>query len=320
MKAIRVHEFGGPEVLRLEEVAVPPLGPGQVLLDVRAVGVNPVEVYMRSGTYPKLPALPYTPGTDAAGEIAAVGDGVTGIGVGDRVYTFGTVSGAYAELALCQPAQIHPLPPRASFAEGAALGVAGATAWRALFQKGKAQAAESVLIHGATGGVGSTAVQLARAAGLRVVGTGGTEAGRERTRALGAHLVLDHHQEGYLDEAQAFTDGRGFDLIVEFLANVNLARDLTALAPCGRVVIVGNRGTVEIDPRLLMSRDAMLVGMSLFNATEAELRTVHAALYAALEAKTLTPVIDRELPLAQAAEAHRLVMEGGAQGKIVLVP
>lgn len=320
MRAIRVHEFGEPEVLTIEEIDDPQVGPGQVLLRVMAVGVNPVEAYIRSGKYGSLPSLPYTPGTDAAGIIEAVGEGVKKLQVGDRVYTFGTLTGAYAELAVCEPSQVHPLPRTSSFAEGAALGVAGATAWRALFQKGEALPSQVVLIHGATGGVGSTAVQLARAAGLKIVGTGGTEEGRKRTRELGAHLVLDHHDEGYLEKAMAFTDGRGFDLIVEFLANVNLGKDLTVLAPRGRVVIVGSRGPVEIDPRQLMSRDATICGMSLFNANERELAVIHASLFAALESGTLKPLIDLQLPLAKAQEAHRAVMEAGSQGKIILVP
>src|SRR5262245_56127219 len=125
MKAIRVHEFGGPEVLKAEEIDDPTPGPGQLLLRVQAVGVNPVEAYVRSGKYGRLPTLPYTPGTDAAGIIEAVGEGVGGVSPGDRVYTFGTLTGAYAELALCELAQVHPLPRTAAFAEGAALGVAG---------------------------------------------------------------------------------------------------------------------------------------------------------------------------------------------------
>ena len=320
MLAIRVHEFGGPEVLKWEEVDVPPVGPGQVRIRVHAVGVNPVETYIRAGTYARLPTLPYTPGTDAAGTVEALGEGVTDLVLGDPVYTFGSVSGAYAELAVCNRAQVYRLPPSSSFADGASLGVAGATAWRAIFQKGQAIAGEHLLVHGASGGVGLIAVQLARAAGLRVVGTGGTEEGRRRALALGAHLVLDHRADGYMEKALASTGGRGFDVIVEFLANVNLARDMTVLAPRGRIVVVGNRGQIEIDPRQLMARDASITGMSLFNATEAELRQVHAALYAALEGGILTPRVGRHMSLSEAADAHREVSRPGSGGKIVLTP
>lgn len=320
MRAIRVHEFGGPEVMKIEDVADPRPGPGQVLIRVRAVGVNPVETYIRAGAYGKLPALPYTPGTDLSGTVEALGEGVRDLSVGDAVYTFGTVTGAYAELAVCDRGHVYPLPPGASFAAGAALGVAGATAWRALFQRGVALPGEHLLVHGASGGVGSMTVQLARAAGLRVVGTAGTDDGLARVRALGAHLALDHRVDGYLDQGLAFTGSSGFDLIIEFLANVNLARDMTVLAPRGRIVVVGSRGPIEIDPRQLMTRDASVAGMSLFNATAAELRQVHAGLYAALEAGTLKPFIGREHALADAAEAHREVMRPGSGGKLVLLP
>lgn len=320
MKRIRVHAFGGPEVMKLEAMEVPRTEPGQVLIRVRAVGVNPVETYIRSGVYGRLPALPYTPGTDLSGTVEALGEGVRDLSVGDAVYTFGTVTGAYAELAVCGSGQVYPLPPGVSFAAGASLGVAGATAWRALFQKGGAVPGEHLLVHGASGGVGTMVVQLARAAGLRVVGTAGTDEGLARVRALGAHLALDHRADGYLDEAVAFGGGRGFDLIVEFLANVNLARDMTVLAPRARIVVVGNRGPIEIDARQLMTRDASVTGMNLFNATSAELQQVHAGLYAALEAGTLKPSIGCELPLAEAAVAHREVMRSGSGGKIVLLP
>lgn len=320
MRAVRVHQFGEPEVMRIEEIPTPTVGAGQVLVRVQAVGVNPVETYIRAGTYGKLPPLPYTPGTDLAGRVEAVGEGVTDLEPGDAVYTFGTLTGAYAELALCTRAQIYRLPAAASFLDGACLGVAGATAWRALFQRGRASAGESVLIHGASGGVGAMAVQLARAAGLWVAATAGTEEGRVHVREMGAHLVLDHHAPDHLDAALASTGGQGFDLIVEMLANVHLARDLTVLAMQGRIVVVGSRGTVEVDPRQLMARDGSVSGMSLFNATPAELRQVHAALFAAIESGVLRPPVVRQQPLSEAVEAHRAIMRPGAAGKIVLLP
>src|SRR5262245_40840614 len=175
MKAIRVTQFGGPEVLRVEEVAEPRPGAGQVLVRVQAVGVNPVDTYIRSGAYARKPELPYTPGTDAAGTVAAVGEGVTTVSAGDRVYTSGTVTGAYAEIAVAEVSQVHPLPEKASFPQGAAVNVPYATAYRALFQRARGQAGETVLVHGASGGVGIASVQLAVAAGMTVYGTAGTE-------------------------------------------------------------------------------------------------------------------------------------------------
>ncbi len=171
MKAIVAHQFGGPEVMRLEDVADPRPGPGQLVVGVHAAGVNPADTYMRSGTYAIKPPLPYTPGMDAAGEVEAVGAGVTRLKPGDRVYTARTLSGAYAERALCAESQAHPLPKNVSYAQGAGVYVPYATAYRALFQLARAVAGETLLVHGASGGVGIAAVQLARAAGLRAAPT-----------------------------------------------------------------------------------------------------------------------------------------------------
>ena len=320
MKAIRVNEFGGPEVLKLEDVPDLHAGAGQVVVRVKAVGVNPYDTYMRQGTYAIKPPLPYTPGSDAAGMVDSVGDGVEGIALGDRVYVGGTLTGAYAEQTLAEAWQVHPLPPNVSFAQGAGINVPYATAFRALLQIARALPAETVLIHGASGGVGVAGVQLARAAGMTVIGTGGTERGRELAAVQGARHVLDHHAPGYLDELMKLTGGRGVDVILEMLANVNLAKDLTVLAPKGRVVVIGNRGTIEINPREIMRRDAAVLGMVLFNASRQELKSIHAGLVAGLENGSLRPVVGKELPLVEAPQAHRAVMEPGAFGKIVLVP
>ena len=320
MKAIRIHEFGGPDVLKFEDVPEPSPAAGQVLVRVRAAGVNPVDTYIRSGTHAVKPGLPYTPGLDAAGEVEAVGEGVGRVSVGQRVYVAGSLTGAYAELALCDESQCHALPERVTFAQGAGVFTPYVTAYRALFHRAKAQPGETVFVHGASGGVGTAAVQLARAAGLRVVGTAGTEEGRRLALEQGAHEVLDHRAPDYLEQLGRLTGGRGPDVILEMLANVNLDRDLGVLAKGGRVVVIGSRGTVEINPRQAMSRDAAILGLTLFNATPQELQSIHAALGAGLEAGTLRPVVGRELPLAEAARAHEEVLKPGAYGKIVLIP
>ncbi|HVF89563.1 MAG TPA: NADPH:quinone reductase [Blastocatellia bacterium] len=320
MKAIRVHEFGGPEVLKLEEVDDPQPGRGQVVVRVRAAGVNPVDTYIRSGIYRVKPQTPYTPGSDSSGTVESVGEGVTGIAPGDRVYTAGTLSGAYAELALCDQGQVHPLPERVSFSQGAGVYVPYATAYRALFQLARAMPGEAVLVHGASGGVGIASVQMARAAGLTVIGTGGTEEGRKLILEQGAHHALDHRAPGYLEEAVALTGGKGLDLILEMLANVNLGRDLSLLARDGRVVVIGSRGPVEIDPRAAMNKDASILAMSLLNAPQEKLESIHSALIAGLECGTMRPVVGKELPLSDAARTHREVMEPGARGKIALLP
>ena len=320
MNAIRVEEFGEPEVMKLQDVPQPHVGRGQVLVRMRAAGVNPVETYIRSGKYARLPQLPYTPGNDGAGVVEEVGTDVTHVRTGDRVYTAAAITGTYAELALCEAAQVHPLPANASFAQGAAMGTPYATAYRALMQRGQARAGETVLVHGASGGVGSAAVQIARAHGLRVFGTAGTERGRDLVREQGAHEVFDHRAPDYLEHIMRAADGRGVDVILEMLANVNLGTDLTILAPRGRVVVIGNRGTVEIDARNAMQRDADIRGMILPNTPPDELASIHAALRAGLENGTLRPVVGKEMPLGEAPQAHRVVMEPGALGKIVLLP
>jgi NADPH2:quinone reductase len=320
MKAITVKEFGGPEVLRLEEVATPKPGPNQVLVRVHAGGVNPVETYIRAGKYARLPELPYTPGNDGAGVVEQVGADVSEFKAGDRVYTGGSLSGTYAELALCKKEQVHRLPENVSFTQGAAMGTPYATAYRGLFQRANAKPGETVLVHGASGGVGTAAVQLARARGLHVFGTAGSDEGLKLAREQGAHEVFDHRAPDHFEKVMKASGGRGVDVIVELLANVNLGKDLTILAKGGRVVIIGSRGPVEINPRDTMQRDADIRGMILPNTPPAELASIHAALVAGLENGTLRPVIGKEFPLAEAAKAHRAVMEPGTTGKIVLVP
>ncbi len=320
MRAIRVREFGGPEVLEIEKVPDPVVGPGQVLVRAHAIGVNPVETYIRAGKYGVLPALPYTPGTDAAGVVEATGEGVQGIKVGARVYLYRSLTGAYAQKILCEAAQVYPLPDRISFAQGAGIGVPVGAAWRALFYRGQAQPGETVLIHGATGGVGLAAVQLARAAGLTVIGTSGSEKGRQLALGQGAHYVFDHHITDDAAKLRSLTGGRGVDLILEMLANANLAKDLSVLPKKGRVVVIGSRGPVEIDPRLTMSNELDIRGMTLNAATPEELRSMHASIGAALEAGTLHPIIQEEIALSDAARAHRAVMEGESAGKIILIP
>lgn len=321
MKAIRVRQFGGPEVLRLEDVPDPQPGPGQVVIEVHAAGVNPVEAYIRTGTYASKPNLPYSPGSDGAGVVKAVGAEVKRLTAGDRVYVTGSRTGTYAQLALCDLATVHRLPSHVGFEQGAAIGVPYGTAYRGLFIRAQVKPAETILVHGASGGVGTAAVQLARAAGITVVGTAGSEDGMKLVREQGVHHALNHSAEGYLDELMRLTDGRGVDVILEMLANRNLSKDLGVLAKKGRVAVIGNRGTIEINPRDAMSREADIRGVTLMNTSEQEYRLMHAALGAGLENGTLRPVIGERIPLAEAARAHEAIMKpSGATGKIVLIP
>lgn len=321
MKAIRVNEFGDPQVMKLEDVPDPKPGPGQVVVAVKAVGVNPVETYVRAGKYPSKPPLPYTPGADAAGTIEAVGPDVSRFKVGDRVYTQGSISGTYAQKALCDQKQVHPLPSNVSFDQGAAVGVPYMTAYYALFFRAHVHAGETVLVHGASGGVGTAAVQLARAFGLTVLGTAGSEKGRKLAMENGAHQVFDHHAADYLQQVLAATPGkRGVDVILEMAAHENLGKDPQALAKQGRVIVIGSRGPVEVNPRDYMSRDADIRAMTIMNATDAQTAGAHAAIVAGLANGSLRPVVGQTLPLDQAPKAHEDVLKPGSYGKIVLHP
>jgi NADPH:quinone reductase len=313
-----VHKFGGPEVLQLDEVAEPKAGPGQVLVEIKAAGVNPVDTYIRSGNYAMLPQLPYVPGADGAGVVKALGDGVTRVRPGERVWV--ARQAGYASVVAADAAMVHPLPAGLSFAQGAAVGVPYGTAYRGLHHKGQARAGETLLVHGASGGVGIAAVQLGVAHGMTVIGTGGSERGRKLVAEQGAHHVLDHTSPDYTKRLMELTGGKGADVILEMLANVNLGKDIDLVARFGRIVVIGNRGSIEINPRGTMGKDASIHGLSLWNATPAELASIMAAISAGLANGTLRPVVGKEFPLAQAAAAHTAVLEPGAYGKIVLVP
>jgi NADPH2:quinone reductase len=321
MKAIRTHEFGDPEVLKLEEVADPKPGPGQVVVTVKAAGVNPVDTYIRNGTYSFKPQLPYTPGADAAGVIESVGSEVKTFKPGDRVWV-GNVAdmraGTYAQKVLCELKQVHPLPDAISYSQGAAVNVPYITAYHGLVQMGEGKAGDTVLVHGATGGVGLACVQIGVALGMMIIGTGGSEKGRKLVRDQGAAHVFDHKKPDYLDEIKSLTGGKGVDVVCEMLANVNLGKDLTVLAQRGRIAIIGNRGTIEIDPRKIMQTHGKVVGVSPPN--DAERAQANAAISAGLFNGTLKPVVDVEYPLTDAAKAHADVMSEGSHGKIVLIP
>ena len=352
MKAIRVKEFGGPEVLRLEEVPTLRPGPDQVLVRMHAIGINPVETYIRAGTYARLPELPYIPGNDGAGVVEQVDADVSEFKAGDHVYTAGSISGTYAEFALCEKEQVHPLPSNISFAQGAAIVTQPVKCCRKGFETrilgtsetlgcwpGSARREQQYGIGGRGIAIDGNAVEAPRNRGAKQLlhdarrqrGVGedenqhGRHVGRDHARALGDAVDGDtravdlrrggrHLRErvGRHDGAHGLVPGTGAGVLV------NLGKDLTILAKGGRVVIIGSRGRVEIDPRDTMQRDADIRGMVLPNTPPAELASIHAALVAGLENGTLRPVIGKEFPLAEAAQAHQSVMESGALGKIVL--
>lgn len=319
MRAIVVKEFGPPEVMQIEDVTMPEPTGSRVLVRLHAAGVNPVDTYLRTGIHAHAPKLPYTPGKDGAGVVEAVGEGVKSFKPGDRVYTAGSISGTYAEFSICDESHLGTLPDNISFEEGAGVWTPYATSYRALFQKAGARPGETVLVHGASGGVGIAAVQWAKSAGLQVIGTAGSGDGKKIVTDQGADATFDHNDDDHLSEIHEFTNKKGVEIIVEMLANVNLERDFEALAMFGRIVVVGNRGSIQFTPRQAMTKDATIYGMSLFNAPKAELDEIHEKISNGLSQGFLRPPVFKKFPLDQAALAHHEVIESKAAGKIVLV-
>src|SRR5215475_9740888 len=324
MKAIRVREFGGPEVLKVEEVPTPKPGTGQVLVRVKAAGVNPYDTYMRNGTYAIRPDLPYTPGGDAGGVISAIGKDVTEHKVGDRVFVGTALSfdltGCYAEKVKRRASEVLSLVEGISFAEAATFGVSYPTAHYALFERGGARGSETVFIHGASGSVGTSASQLAKRAGLRVVGSAGTSKGLELVRVEGVDHAVNHTEAGYMNEVLRFTGGKGPELILEMLANVNLAADMDLAAKYGRIIVIGNRGEITVNPRVAMMKELDIRGIALWNATAAQTKPIMLDILAGVAEGSLRPVVGREMRLSEAAAAHVAVLERGVGGKIVLIP
>lgn len=323
MRAVRVFQFGSPEVLQVKDnVSLPPLQNGEVLVRVIYSGVNPVETYIREGQYSHLPELPYTPGTDAAGYIEALGPDLIeshNLHVGQRVFVTGCNSGAYAEFVITDAVYVFPLHERLSLAQGAALGVPFFTAYKALLMGAKAKPGETVLIHGASGAVGTAAVQIARAHGVTVVGTAGTKDGMDVVTKCGAHHVFNHSHKSYEKKMVEHIGGEGFDVIVEHLANINLGHDLQMLKEGARIMVVGCRGAVDINPRYLMLLEASVKGVSLGISTPAQWREMGCAIVAGIEAGWVNPVINKVYSLDQVQNVHNdIIHSKGAKGKLVL--
>lgn len=318
MKAIVVREYGEPDVLKVEEVSDLKPVENEILIRIKASGINPVDTYIRQGTHASTPPLPFTPGKDAAGIVEKVGENIKKVEVGERVYLADSVTGTYAEFALCKENQVWSLPDNATFNQGAGIFVPYATAYRALIIKANAKSGETVLVHGASGAVGIAAVQWAKNAGLNIIGTASSEEGKKLVKSQGADFVFDHSSKNYLDEINEATDNKGVDIILEMLANENLEQDFDILAKFGRIVIIGNRGSLEFNPRLTMGKDATILGMALFNASEAEFEKIHSEIYKGLSEGFLSPVIGKTFALAEASKAHIEVIENKAYGKIIL--
>ena len=320
MKSIIIRQYGDPEVMKIEDVPIPEVGTSNVLVRVKAAGVNPLDTYFRQGSHANAPNPPFTPGKDAAGIVKKAGDRVQKVKEGDRVYLAGSITGTYSEYALCDEQQVWKLPNDTTFEQGAGIFVPYATAYRALVQKAKIKVGETVLVHGASGAVGIAIIQWAKKAGLKVMGTAGSERGKTLLKEQNVERVFDHSETNHLKRIKDATDGKGVEIIMEMLANVNLENDFEVLAKAGRIVVIGNRGSLKFNPRLIMEKDATVLGMLLFNASNEKLEEIHSKIYKGLDQGYLNPVIGKLFPLSEAPRAHHEVIEKKAYGKIVLIP
>jgi len=320
-EAIVVHQFGAPDVQQLVKLKVDEPGAGQVLVRVLAVGVNPVDTYIRSGASATARATPpYTPGADGAGTIEKVGAGVTQFKVGDRVYIASAISGTYRQFALANQTTVFPLHESLTYEQGAAINIPYATAYRALFLYGDAKPGQTVFIQGGSGGVGLAAIQLSKAAGLTIIATAGSEAGLKLVKDTGADHVLDHGSAGYLEHVKTITNNKGVDIVIENAAHFNLGNDLPLLARRGKVLVVGSRGPIQINARDIMFSEANIQGIALYAQTAEEAVATHSAIASLIKQGAIKPVIGQRLPLAEAAKSHDLIINSKAFGKIVLLP
>lgn len=324
MKAVRIHKYGGPEVLVYEDVPTPEPGPAQVLVRIEAASVNPIDVAIREHRFPTPKQPPRILGADGAGVVARVGEEITGVTPGERVFFSGLgvgSEGSYAEYALIAATQAVPMPAELSFAQAAALGMAWPAAYYGLIRRGAVAAGETVLVQGAAGGVGSASVQLARARGARVLATARGATQLAFVMSLGAEAVIDHEREDVVERVLALTDGRGADLVHELVISENLPEDIRLLAKGGRIVCTGQgpspEATVPIGEAL--AKDATLLFMNLNNAGRAGVAAIAAEVAAMVTRGEVAPAIGATLPLHAARRAHEL-LAGDHIGKIILLP
>jgi NADPH2:quinone reductase len=325
VRAVTVPVPGGPEALVVTELPDPVAGPGQVLLDVAAAGVNRADLLQRAGHYPSPAGAPDWPGLEVAGTVAAVGAGVDAWSVGDQVCAL-LGGGGYAERVVVDATHVLPVPDGVGLVEAAALPEAVCTAWSNLVDVGRLRAGEQVLVHGGSGGVGSAAIQISAALGARVLTTAGGPERGERCRALGAAVAIDHRTQDLADAVREATGGRGVDVVLDVLGAGALAANLASLAVEGRLVVIGTqrgrRG--EIDLGLLMTRRAAVLGTTLRARPAAQKTALVAAVrehvWPMVADGRVRPVVHARVPLDDAARAHRMLDSGEVFGKLLLVP
>lgn len=322
MKGIICESFGdaSPSIMKLtNDLTVPKPSSSQVLVKIHSSGVNPVDSYIRSGAYGALPSLPYTPGKDGSGVVEEVGGHVTNFKKGDRVFSTLVASGSLAEYGVVESNRLFPLPDNMTYDEGAALGIPYFTAFRALFHRGGAKPGDVVLVHGASGAVGLAAVQLAVNSGMNVIGTAGTAEGIRLIKDNGAQFAFNHRDPDYLDEMKKSIGGPNVNVILEMLANVNLEKDLGLLDVHGKIMVIGCRGSIEINPRLTMGMESSIMGVMLFRATEDEWKEMNNGVQKGMNGEWIRPVIKKTYDLSEAYQAHKdVITNSGSKGKLVV--
>ena len=323
MRAVVVSEPGGPEVLQVAEVPDPVPGPGEVLVDIAGAGVNRADLMQRQGFYPPPAGSPPYPGLECSGRVAGLGPGTQGWQVGDEVCAL-LGGGGYAEKVAVPAGQLLPRPAGVTLTDAAGLPEVACTVHANVFARAALAPGETLLVHGGASGIGTMAIQLARAHGVRVACTAGTPAKLDRCRALGADLAINYASDDFVEAVLDFTGGRGADVILDIMGASYLPRNLEALATDGRLEVIGTLGGSrgELDLGLLMRKRASIQSASIRARPPAEKAAIVAGVrehvWPLIEAGSVQPVIDRVLPLAQAPEAHRLVEASAHVGKILL--
>jgi len=323
MYAITIDKPGGPEVLSWTEVPEETPEPGEVLVEVAATAVNRADLMQRQGFYEPPPGASAYPGLEASGRIVAVGAGVAGWAVGDEVCAL-LAGGGYAERVRVPTGQLLPIPAGVDLVTAAALPEVVATVWSNVFMVANLRAGDTFLVHGGSSGIGTMAIQLAKAVGARIATTAGSADKLARCRELGADLAIDYHEEDFVERVREFTDGAGADVILDNMGAKYLGRNVDALAINGRLVVIGLQGGArgELDLNKLLMKRAAIAATSLRARPQAEKSAIVAAVrehvWPLIEAGRVRPIVDRVMPLTEAAQAHRVVEGSTHIGKVLL--
>jgi putative PIG3 family NAD(P)H quinone oxidoreductase len=323
MHAITISEPGGPEVLSWTEQPDPQPGPGEVLLDVVATAVNRADLLQRQGNYAPPPGVTTVPGLECSGRVAALGDGVEGLAVGDEVCAL-LAGGGYAQKVAVPAGQVMPVPAGVDLVTAAGLPEVAATVWSNVVMVAGLEAGETLLVHGGASGIGTHAVQVAKALGARVAVTAGSAERLERCAELGADILVNYREQDFVAELKAATDGRGADVVLDNMGAKYLPRNIDALARLGRLVVIGMQGGVkgELNVGKLLAKNGTVTATSLrYRPVEekaAICTEVATRLWPLVEAGTVRPITHEVLPVENAADAHRMLEEGGVLGKLVL--